>query len=183
MARDPRDFYATPQWCVTELYKKLPSMWPEPTLDPCAGTGALVQASRALGHLSGMHGVEKDADLLEEAGRFLPLMQGCGLSRPWTGEHILMNPPFRSAQIWVEKGLEEAESMQALVRLGFLASQARNKMFEKYPPQTLTVMSCRPSFTVDGKTDRYDYVWVGWARTQVAGAAISWIMDPKRVRP
>jgi hypothetical protein len=48
--RHPLDFYRTPEWCTAGLYTTTVCPWP--TLDPCAGDGAMRDALRALGRTS-----------------------------------------------------------------------------------------------------------------------------------
>tara|TARA_Y100001972_G_scaffold93671_1_gene114869 strand:+ start:520 stop:1089 length:570 start_codon:yes stop_codon:yes gene_type:complete len=156
--RDPRDFYATPAWCTEGLYKALPDDFPRPTLDPCAGTGALCLVARC-------RGIEIDGALAGVArDRGAKVIKGDGLHPRWNNQHILMNPPYKDALRWVRQGVEEAETCCALLRLGFLASAKRREFWTKYPPTHLIVLSSRPSFTPDGKTDSADYMWAVWQK-------------------
>jgi len=169
VTRDPRDFYATPEWCVQGLYKSLPSNFPKPTLDPCAGTGALCLATNC-------RGIEKDESLAQIAKkRGATVICGDGLRPHWLGQHIVLNPPYGDAMTWVERGVSTAESCCALVRLGFLASKKRKAFWDKYPPQYMVILSHRPSFTENGKKDSADYAWMVWVKGGSKTTEISWI--------
>jgi len=172
--RDSRDFYPTPEWCVHAIYDAFPSL-PRPTLEPCAGVGSLISPLKDRGWAP-PRGIELDPPLVVEAGGLVE--QGDGLALSWTGHHVLMNPPYRAAQEWIEKGLEEAQSMVALLRLGFLASKRRKPLLERHPPYALGVLSKRPSFR-HGRTDSSEYAWFIWTRWQgSADMRIKWLVPP-----
>ena len=158
--RDHRDFYPTPSWAVEALYRSFPLL-PPPTLDPCAGVGSLIAPARAFGYRP-PRGIELDEGLAREAQELGQLVeQGDGLACSWAGEHVLMNPPYNDAETWIRKGLEEAASVCALLRLGFLASKRRSSLLASRPPNGLGVLSKRPSFRW-GRTDSTDYGWFIW---------------------
>jgi hypothetical protein len=177
--RDSRDWYATPSWCVYRLYDALPTLSP-PTLDPCAGDGALLAAAGQVFGCLDMDGIELHGELVDVAWkRSLPVAHGDGLSQPWYGEHLLMNPPYRDAERWVRKALVESASCAILLRLGFLGSQRRFDLFEEHPPSGLVVLSKRPSFTSNRKTDNSDYAWFVWNNNpedhRDAGTQLRWV--------
>jgi hypothetical protein len=49
-----------------------------------------------------------------------------------------------------------------LLRLNFLGAQRRRDWWKAHEPAALFVLSARPSFTQDGKTDATDYAWFAW---------------------
>lgn len=184
--RDPRDFYATPSWAVEELYRTLPNL-PQATIDPCAGTGALLLAANARRRGrrgADARGIEQDhelAALAEEAGAAVTV--GDGLALDWKGHHVIINPPYRDAATWIEKGVKEAATVCALLRLGFLASETRHEFWKANPPRALVVLSNRPSFTPDGRTDSSDYAWFIWANSAALSrgdglVTLDWISRP-----
>ena len=72
---------------------------------------------------------------------------------------IITNPPFSLAQEFLDKSLEEADVVIYLLRLGFLESINRKEFNTNNPPDHLVVLSKRPSFTGNGKTDSAAYAW------------------------
>ncbi len=185
--RDARDFYRTPEWCVRELYRTHPGL-PHPTLDPCGGDGALMRACPVPNQI---RGVELDPELVRAANapasRTVPLRlnQGDGLALGWRGEHVLMNPPYRDALEWVVKGVEEADSVLALLRLGFMGSQARMPFWVANTPRAVVTLAKRPSFTGKG-SDSADYAWFFWTKSpklQTRFTTLSWICDSQVVDP
>jgi len=171
--RHPDDFYATPAWCVRGLLDCV-DLAHIPIVDPCAGTGAIIRALAECG-LDAM-GIEASQERAEDANSMLSrqweqdpqtvahsfVIHGDGLARSWRGNRIVINPPFKTARLWIEKGLREAVSMSALLRLGFLASRKRADMWSVVTaPDQMIVLSSRPSFTGNG-TDSCDYAWYHW---------------------
>lgn len=168
--RDPSDdFYRTPQWPVVKLYEALDWL-PYPTLDPCAGDGALIASSRVI-EAPGMRGVEVDITRVvaaQQAG--LPVIQGDGLAVSWQGEDILMNPPFANAMDWLVKGMAEATTMACFLRIGFLAGQKRRAFWQANPPAAIVIMSARAF------PDSADYIWACWTKhASDAATEIKWI--------
>lgn len=72
---------------------------------------------------------------------------------------IITNPPFSLAKEFLEKSLKEADVCIYLLRLGFLESVKRKEFHQANPVDHLVVLSKRPSFTGDGKTDGTGYAW------------------------
>ena len=172
--RHPDDYYCTPAWCVTGLYETLEM--PKPTLDPCAGTGALVRAAPQSDMLIG---VEIHEGRAEEAGA--GVIQGDGLDLSWEGQHVLMNPPFKDALTWVKKGVAEPLTCAALLKMSFLATKGRYDFWAEYPPTAVVVMSGRPSFTGNG-SDNAEYMWCYWDNRvpRSNDVRMHWILSPGR---
>ena len=90
---------------------------------------------------------------------------GDGLKPWWTNQHILVNPPYKDAMTWVQKGVEEATTFCALLRLGFLSSKGRKAFWDANPPTDIVILSQRPSFISSGKCDSADYAWMVWEKS------------------
>ena len=75
----------------------------------------------------------------------------------------ITNPGFYLALEFLKKSLVEADSVAFLLRLNFLGSQKRRAFWQQHPVKTLLVLSERPSFTVNGKTDSTEYAWFIWS--------------------
>jgi hypothetical protein len=121
------DLYQTPVVAVAALlrHERLPhQLW-----DPCCGPGNIVNVLRAAGHdvvatdlvnygvpitPPGYYGV----DFLME--REAP--DGC--------EGIVMNPPFKLAEEFIEHALELCPLVIALLRLAFMESERRTPILE-----------------------------------------------------
>lgn len=85
---------------------------------------------------------------------------------------IATNPPFSKAEEFIWRSLELLDHwgvMIFLLKLPFLASQKRRKLFSDRPPQEVWVFQRRPSFSYDGHTDMTEYgfyVWFGKSRVE-----------------
>jgi hypothetical protein len=82
---------------------------------------------------------------------------------------IITNPPFSLALQFLSKSLAEAESVAYLLRLNFLGSQKRRPFWQAFPPDALLVLSERPCFTENGKTDSIEYAWFIWSKRVPGG--------------
>lgn len=136
-----------------------------------------MQGSREAFPRRRVRGIEKDPELVKIAkSKGLDVVCGDGLAVSWKGLDVILNPPYKDAETWVRKGIEEAESCAVLLRLGFLASRKRRPLWEKHPPSRLVVLSKRPAF-INGRTDACDYAWFIWERKSpvYTGVRISWI--------
>jgi hypothetical protein len=88
---------------------------------------------------------------------------------------IITNPPFNLAQEIIEKALKdvaEGGEVIMLLRLNFLGSQKRKPFWDSAPLKHIYVLSKRPSFTKDGKTDSIEYMWCVFERGYTGEATI-----------
>lgn len=139
------DTYETPVWAVEALLEVIPIDMKKKYMEPCRASGRIYN--------------------------FLPIGSAWGEIRQGvdylTTEYnhtdiIISNPPYSLAQEFVEKALRDADVVIMLLRLGFLESMKRWEWWQDNPPTSLLVLSQRPSFTEDGKTDGSGYAWYVW---------------------
>lgn len=166
------DFFPTPAWCADEGARLAGQYgwWPgagRRVVDPCAGTGALLDAMVRLKEpLVTLFGLELDGELAAQSA--VPVNVEDALAGPdWPACNVvLMNPPFSRAQEFVERAMAQAPVVVALLRLGFMASQVR-KRFYAGPLPDVHVLAKRPSFSAKGKADTSDYAWFVWSPMSV----------------
>lgn len=178
VARDPRDFYATPRWVADVVLESglLPGRKGGRLCDPCAGNGALVAAGHAHGYAA--TGVEQDMALVEQAQRAgLNVRHGDGLTAP-RPHPLIINPPYSDIVPWLALAAR-APAAAMLLRLDALAGAKRYDWWSANPPAGLIILCNRPSFTGDGKTDSSDYCWVLYG---VNPFGIRWANVPKEKR-
>ena len=142
-------------------------------LEPSAGGGAFADP---LLFFSKQYPVTVDLDEStnpEYHGNFLEIHDKLG-----TFDVIAGNPPYSHALEFVQAGLSilnPGGSLGFLLRLGFLASQRRSKFFAENPVTELHILSKRPSFTGDGRTDGSEYAFFVWRKGSEQQQKIKWI--------
>jgi hypothetical protein len=164
--RHPDDFYSTPRAVTFALLNELPFEHPpREILDPCAGEGALMNVARDVFPQAVARGIELDP---ERAKASLSTVGNC-LEIEWPAFDLcLINPPFSLWVEVVERALgtrcvrSDGACVAALGRIALLSSQKRAAFWRCYPAD-VHVLTSRPSFTPDGKTDSADYAWFVFA--------------------
>jgi len=147
--RHAYDFYPTPHWVTESILPYLTRgiVWHE----PACGDGAIVSVLRASNIETTASDIRfGDADFLRDTAK---------------REAIITNPPFSLAFEFCQRAVKLAPEVMLLLRLNFLSSQYRAAWFKQHEPDALFVLSRRPSFTNNGKTDSTDYAWFYWGST------------------
>jgi len=79
---------------------------------------------------------------------------------------VATNPPFSLGEFVVRRSLEMLKPQGCavfLVKMAFLSTQERSKLFVARPPAEVWILRARPSFTGDGNTDvAQEYAFVFW---------------------
>ncbi len=97
---------------------------------------------------------------------------------------IVMNPPYKHAEAFVRKSIKVAPIVCAFLRLTFLESKGRKKLFKKYPPKTVAVFSERIQSSKNAKfvkpcgkkeASTVAYAWFIWQRGFEGDPTIKWI--------
>ena len=96
----------------------------------------------------------------------------------WDGD-IITNPPYKYAQEFIEHALElvtDGHKVCMFLKLTFLESQRRRKMFEKYPPKTIWVSSSRIQCGKNGKFEpsAVAYAWYVWEKGYKGETIVRW---------
>lgn len=178
--RHDLDFYETPESAIRPLLPELGA--PPRILDLGSGTGAIGRVLRESieggPFIQGLELDEKRAALscwLSVDNRPLCSLvyddvyvgDALGSAGPIIGsphDLVISNPPYSLAMEFVQRGLELTRPggiTAMLLRLSWLSSQKRRD-FHRDNPCDVFVLSERPSFTGNGKTDACDYAWFLW---------------------
>ena len=166
--RSPADTYGTPLWCVHRALEHIAlpdGLW----CDPCAGTGNIIQATQMVRPEVTWKAYEIRAECLEPLVNIgsdptIVDFTSTNLKVP-EFDVVLMNPPYRLAQEFIEKSLRHADHVIALLRLNYLGSKARNAFMRNDCPDVY-VLPNRPSFEYNGRTDSIEYAWMHWRRRE-----------------
>jgi hypothetical protein len=185
--RQPHDFYPTPAWVVHRLLEavRLPAgHW----CDPCAGDGAILRAADVVRRDVIWTAIEIRPECegdLEATGAIVVL--GDALSCEWQFRPepitvVITNPPYSLAEPFLRRALTMAPMVAFLLRLDFLGSAKRCRLFHEAVPDVYPLPN-RPSF-VGGGTDKYDYAWFVWPpmRRRRAGYLSVLADTPRAVR-
>jgi len=160
MARNAYDFYPTPAWA----YENLPIDWSlfATALEPCEGDGRITRFLQEKGVQTEGFDLQTGTDYLtSEPEEIYDL--------------ILTNPPYSLALEFLDKALQDAETVIMLLRINFLGSQKRYEWFKNHEPSSMYVLSKRPSFTGSG-TDSTEYAWVVWDSANKLTKGISHVL-------
>ncbi len=161
-ARHRADNYPTPSWCVRRLLEVVALPREGRWLEPCAGDGAIIRATPPGPTWTAMELRPECEPLLEPMVGAAQTHLGDFLASPPSGKFdvVLTNPPYGSAQAFVEQARRRADHVVMLLRLNFLASATRAPFMRETLPDVY-VLPNRPSFTGKG-TDSIEYAWFHW---------------------
>jgi hypothetical protein len=177
--RIPHDAYYTPREAAQGIvYELLPHMGPGWVVDPACGKGALLDAVHIIDPKQPTFGIDIDQAAVDYTAKahsavrsdFLQMVKLWQLQSDALSLYI-SNPPYALAQEFVQKMLSDRTQttiVACLLRLGFLGSQKRHDWWDENPPTAIRVLSNRPSFTGDGKTDNSEYAWYVWGDVDIA---------------
>lgn len=183
--RDEHDHYPTPVELCRAALALIPSHFYLPdhveVLDPGCGDGVWGRAFKSLYPSAGVAGVEL-RDIPYPAG-YNELYRGdfLDLAIPNKYDAVIGNPPYKFAEEFVRKAhdcLWDRGVVVMLLRLAFLEGQARSRgLWKDYPPRRVAILSRRPSFTGNGKTDATAYAVYVWVKSDSPPIApfLSWL--------
>lgn len=148
--REENDFYATDSYAIRialPLFEKLgisKNIW------ECAcGKGHLSKELVKAGYNV------KSSDLIDRGyGEVLDFLN---CTEKFDGD-ILTNPPFKNAVEFIEtsmKLLNEGNKAFMFLKIQFLESERRRKLFEKYPPKYVIINPERICCAMNGEFDKY----------------------------
>ena len=175
--RAERDLYVEPEWAVEALIDSEdamiglePDAFPEPIWDPACGTGTIPRVFNRRGFLSYGTDLATGHDFLDRS--FYP---------PELFGSLVCNPPFKSAEAFIERALDPGLGLEVaafLLRLAFLEGQERRKMFERTPLARVLVFSKRVSMPPPGTKQvggAVAFAWFVWRRGHVGPPTIGWL--------
>lgn len=103
----------------------------------------------------------------------------------WSAD-IITNPPYKYAKEFVEHALNIVDNgckVAMFLKLTFLESKSRKKLFEKYPPKRIWVFSERIQCAKNGDFELYKqsgmtavaYAWFVWEKGYKGETTVGWI--------
>jgi len=168
---DGPDFYPTPDWATGALIDN--EHFEGRIWEPACGDGTMARVLQGTGQ-------PVDASDLYNRGYGETGVDFLKASR--SVENIITNPPFNSAEGFVEAGLRQAtHKLCLLLRLAFLEGANRQRMiFAKTPPARVWVFSERITFYPAGAVVKGNgttaYAWFVWDKTSTnRGTELKWL--------
>jgi hypothetical protein len=164
------DFYPTPEWATQALIGS--ERFEGKIWEPACGDGAMVRVLRDTG-------CPVDASDLFDRGYGEIGVDFLRSSR--SVENIVSNPPYNSAEGFVEAGLRQATSkLCLLLRLAFLEGANRQRtIFANTPPARVWVFSERITFYPAGAVQKGSgttaYAWFVWDRQAPRITELKWL--------
>ena len=172
-AREENDYYATDPIAgelLLEVEPELDNIW------ECAcGQGHLAKVFRKADKLS------KASDIVNRGYGSTENFLIC--TKPYNNGDIVTNPPYCKAQEFVEKALELVDNGRKVcmfLKVLFLESSRRKKLFQKYPPKAIYVSSSRINCAKNGDFEIYNsgavaYAWYVWEKGYTGDTLVRWI--------
>lgn len=174
--REENDFYAT---CPTSIPPLLKLMgWENGGLlirENSCGQGHLSKALEAAGHKV------VSTDLIDRGFG----ISGVDFLEPsWLDalsyDAVVMNPPYKHSQAFIERSLQIAPVVCAFLRITFLESEKRRSFFENNPPFYVAVFSKRMRSAKHGDFDNIGsavvcYAWFVWKRGYKGPTELRWL--------
>lgn len=165
---NPYDFFPTPPECYEVLPRFINFGNITSFLEPCAGDGRILNWVAELTKNNSPHCYCMGVDIQGDYGKVDYLTY----KSDYRFDLIVTNPPYSNALQFAAKMIRDARIVVSLMRLDFLGSQGRKDFFNQNPLYSLYVLTKRPSFTKNGKTDQYNYGWFVWCKPE--GCKIDW---------
>lgn len=177
--REKNDFYATNPKAMKSALPYLEKTGLSRNVWECAcGKGHLSEVLRTHGYYV------KSTDLIDRGyGEVQDFLQ-CSGENAYDCD-IVTNPPFRLAEKFVEKGMNlitKGHKVCLFLKVQFLESKNRYKLFKKYPLKKLLVYSERQQCAKDAEFEKYTattqcYCWFVFEKGYEGEPTIDWIID------
>lgn len=163
--RRQHDAYMTPPWCVERLLEAWrPSGTLSGRVEPALGTGNILQVFRRKTACFGHWTTYDIRDVPAFAGEHHQNTDFLGVTKIDQNVGLcITNPPYSLAEDFVRHayGLYPNAELVFLLRLAFLSTERRLKLWRHIGVPDIYVLPNRPSFT-GGGTDSTDYAWFVW---------------------
>lgn len=164
MTRRANDAYYTPDALAEKLVSLLPLRDRPIVCEPHAGGGAFLRSIERRTPYTVAMDIDPECPVLRTVTHAIQqdfLLATFEQPRPFNW--VIGNPPFEDAEKHVRHALWLArDGVAFLLRLAFLESATREPFWREHPCSDIYVLSRRPCFTGDGKTDSCAYGFFVW---------------------
>ncbi len=186
-ARDPLDWYVEPSWTSARLFEE--ERFDGNIIDPACGLGTIVENAQLAGlrahgtdivnRVGGPRRFFNEIDFFDPDWIFLPF---------GTADNIVSNPPFRHADQFARRALQQAERKVALLLPStWHPGDKRSRWLETTPLRRIWNLTPRPSMppgtylAAGGKpgSGTQDFAWYVWLKCYDGPVETRWLRrDP-----
>jgi hypothetical protein len=150
--RKKRDFYETPEWVTEALLPHLPAklrIW-----EPAAGSGKMVRALRAGGHVVEASDIAQGRDFLLA-------------KKAMRCDAIVTNPPYAMASAFIERALDltrQTGIVAMLLRTDFDHARTRQHLFSSCPAFAKKIVLTKRIVWFDSPkaAPSFNHAWYVW---------------------
>lgn len=180
-SRAENDYYATDPKAIDILLKETNIQLNQPIWECACGENHLSNRLKQYGYdVFSTDIIERNAPI-DKVIDFLELEDKV----QWEGD-IITNPPYVSANKFVEKALNvipTGHHVVMLLKVLFLESKSRKKLFKKYPPKSVYIFSSRITCAKNAMFDTSKsngggalaYAWFIWEKGYTGQTTLDWI--------
>ena len=174
--REKDDFYATPPLAVRELLNL--ELFNTNIWEPCCGMNHITDVLR-----NNLYNV-RTSDIVDRVhDGSVEIIDFLSYQDTWDGD-IITNPPFKYATEFVYKCLDilkPGAKLAMFLKLTFLETKKRKKLFKKYPPKVIYISSSRLGCSQTGTFDKTGnavsavaYCWYIWEKGYKGDTILKW---------
>lgn len=172
--RQPHDYYATDPRAIPLLLEQ--ESFGKVIIEPACGEGHLSKALIEAGYT--VH----SADLIDRG--YGAVQDFFEVNVPFApGVDIITNPPYSKAAEFAEHALDllaDGQKLALFLKIQFLESEKRRRLFKKYPPRTVYVFTHRILCAKNGRFEDFTssatcYAWFVWVKGFRGDPVIKWI--------
>jgi len=178
--RMDNDYYATPSESTKALLEA--ELFEGGFIEPCVGGGHIADVIKEYYPDSEVLGI----DLINRG--YPETIVKSYFDYNFNGDYnIITNPPYSIAQEFLEHSmnqLNEGKKIAMFLKIQFLESEKRKKMFEKYPPKTIYVFSKRQNPLRNGNpldekgkpwNSTMCFAWFVWEKGSTIEPMVRWL--------
>lgn len=178
--REENDFYATEPLATYLLCEK--ERFSTTVWEPCVGEGHIAEALKQCGYNV------KCSDIIDRGyTKDIKLQDFLEVDIPDNKFDIITNPPYKLAGEFVKHALDisvDGVKVAMFLKIQFLESAERYKLFKQYPPKYVYVASKRLRCAINGEFDKTSsgamcYAWFVWKKGFNGEPTLRWINTPE----
>lgn len=157
--RNEKDFYPTPYDVTHALvnFFILKDIQPRLIWEPAAGRGHMVIVLSAFYNVIG-------SDILYGQDYLT-------LDKPDNCDTIITNPPFSLSEQFIQKAVNEVDTVAMLLKSQYWHAKRRLTLFEKHTPAYILPLTWRPNFReeLERHNPLMDVMWCVWRKGETNG--------------